>query len=100
MSVPFRDDPREALGQKYSGFLEKVSDRVRGEYQIVSMLVGLFWEVEHSTLYKPTLELRGVARSLSMLERNRQVLSSLAAFEEEFERSRDGARKKKKRKKK
>lgn len=98
MSDPFRDDPQGALGQKYSGFIENVSDRVRGEYQIVSMLVGLFWEVEHSTLYKPTLELRGVARSLSMLERNRQVLRSLADFETEFERSRSAVEKKRKKK--
>lgn len=99
-SDPFRDDPEEALGYKYSGFLHEVSNRVRGQYQVVSMLVGLFWEVEHSTLYKPTPELRGVARSLPMQERNQEVLRSLAAFEEEFEKSRNEARKKKKKKKK
>jgi ppGpp synthetase/RelA/SpoT-type nucleotidyltranferase len=95
---PFHDDPQEALGYKYSGFLDKVSNRVRGEFQIVSMLVGLFWDVEHSTLYKPTPELRGVARSLAMQERNQEVLRSLAAFEEEFEKSRSETRKKKKKK--
>jgi hypothetical protein len=62
---PFHVDPQEALGYKYSGFFDKVSNRVRGEFQIVSMLVGLFWDVEHSTLYKPTPELRGVARSFN-----------------------------------
>jgi hypothetical protein len=73
---------------------------VRGEFQIVSMLVGLFWDVKHSTLYKPTPELRGVARSLAMQERNQEVLRSLASFEEEFERASSEPRKKKKKKKK
>ena len=71
---------------------------MRGEFQIVSMLVGLFWDVEHSTLYKPTPELRGVARSLAMRQRNQEVLRSLEAFEEEFERLRNETRKKKKKK--
>ena len=92
---PFPDDPQETLGYKYSGFLRQVSNRVRGEYQVVSMLVGLFWEVEHSTLYKPTPELRGLARSFAMQERNRQVLHSLTDFELEFEKSRSQVRKKK-----
>jgi ppGpp synthetase/RelA/SpoT-type nucleotidyltranferase len=70
---PFRSDPQETLGYKYSGLLDKVSNRVRGEFQIVSMLVGLFWDVEHSALYKPTPELRGVARSLAMQERTQEV---------------------------
>jgi hypothetical protein len=82
---PFREDPQETLGYKYSGFCP-VSKKVRGEYQIVSMLVGLFWEVEHSAIYKPTPERRGATRSLPMQERTKAVLRSLAAFEEEFEK--------------
>ncbi len=97
---PFPDDPQETLGYKYSGFLREVSDKVRGEFQIVSMLVGLFWEVEHSALYKPTPELRDAAQSLPMLERTQEVLDSLAAFEEEFERSLKKVKQKKKKKKK
>ncbi len=96
---PFHGDPQEVLGYKYSGFLDKVSHRVCGEFQIVSMLVGLFWDVEHSTLYKPRPELRGVARSFTMQERTQEVLRSLAAFDEEFERFRSETRKKKKRRK-
>ncbi len=95
---PFHGDPQETLGYKYSGFLDKVSSRVRGEYQIVSMLVGLFWEVEHSAIYKPTPGLRGTTRSFTMQERTLEVLRSLAAFEEEFERVRTAARKRKKKK--
>ena len=88
---PFPGDLRETLGYKYSGFIREVSERVSGEYQIVSMLVGLFWEVEHSAIYKPIPELRGATRSLPMQERTREVLHSLAAFEEEFERIRNEA---------
>jgi ppGpp synthetase/RelA/SpoT-type nucleotidyltranferase len=86
---PFQGDPKETLGYKYSGFLHSASKRVSGEYQIVSMLVGLFWEVEHSAIYKPIPELRGATRSFSMQERTQEVLSALAAFEEEFERIRN-----------
>jgi hypothetical protein len=41
---PFPGNPGDASGYKYSGFLHGVSDKVRGEFQILSMLVGLFWE--------------------------------------------------------
>src|SRR5664280_3024387 len=54
--------------------------------QIVSMLTGLFWEVEHSAIYKPTPSLKGIARSLEMQQRTRDVLRALRSFEEEFER--------------
>jgi hypothetical protein len=50
------------------------------------MLVGLFWEVEHSTIYKPSPQLKGVSQSLEMRQRNSEVLKALKAFEEEFER--------------
>ena len=50
------------------------------------MLVGLFWQVEHSTIYKPSPQLKGVSQSLAMKERNSAVLNALKAFEEEFER--------------
>jgi ppGpp synthetase/RelA/SpoT-type nucleotidyltranferase len=85
---PFWGDPQEILGFKYSGF-HSVSERVRGEYQIVSMLVGLFWEVEHSAIYKPIPEFRSAAHVDSMQERTQEVLRSLTAFEEEFERIRN-----------
>ncbi|MGH9584156.1 MAG: hypothetical protein ACRD4O_14605, partial [Bryobacteraceae bacterium] len=56
-----------------------------GEYQIVSMLKGLFWEVEHSAIYKPSPQLRGIARSLEMKEPIANVHRALRRFEEEFE---------------
>ena len=41
------------------------------------MLTALFWEVEHSVIYKPSPRLKGVARSLEMQGRNRDVLKAL-----------------------
>jgi len=72
------------LALKYSGFCQ-TGDRVRAEYQIVSMLTGLFWEVEHSAVYKPAPQFRGVAKSLEMIWRRTAVLEALRAFETEFE---------------
>ena len=74
----------EKLALKYSGRCP-ASKIVRGEYQIVPMLTGLFWEVEHSAIYKPSPQLRGVARSLEMREPIANVLEALRRFEEEFE---------------
>lgn len=82
---PVLSDRDEMLAFKYSGRCVP-TDSLRAEYQIVSMLTGLFWEVEHAAIYKPAPQLRGVAQSLSMQERSRDVLQALAAFEEEFDR--------------
>ena len=84
-------DPVEEHGEltafTYYGYCKGASHIIKGEYQIVSMLTGLFWEVEHSAMYKPSPDLKGVARSLAMQERYKDVLKALKAFEEEFEAS-------------
>jgi len=77
-------ESEQPLAFKYHGYCE-ASTKVRGEFQIVSILTGLFWEVEHSALYKPTPRLRGIAGSRVMQQRTREVLDTLRAFEEEFE---------------
>jgi ppGpp synthetase/RelA/SpoT-type nucleotidyltranferase len=84
-SDPVRDDDK-VLALKYSGFCTDASSRIRGEYQIVSVLTGLFWNIEHAAIYKPSPQLKGVARSLTMQERSKDVMEALSAFEEEFER--------------
>lgn len=56
------------------------------ELQIVSSLIGSFWEIEHSALYKISPNLQGVLSSPSMKARQRAVLSALRDFEIEFER--------------
>lgn len=81
-----REDPPVAL--KYHG-LRNPGDAVEAEVQIVSLLVGLFWEVEHSALYKPSPNLRGVQESPAMKHRRDAVLSALRDFEVEFDRQID-----------
>lgn len=82
-------DPVEDDGQvqalKYYGYCSQASDKVKGEYQVVSMLTGLFWEVEHSAIYKPDARLSGIADHRGMRERTRDVAKALRAFEEQFE---------------
>jgi ppGpp synthetase/RelA/SpoT-type nucleotidyltranferase len=100
--VPGYSEQDEPLGLKYFGYCE-ASHRIRAEFQIVPMLTALFWEVEHSVIYKPSPHLKGVARSLEMQERTRDVLKGLKAFEDEFAsliRRDPLAKKNKKRKKK
>jgi len=81
--VPGYNETNE-LAFKYYGYCDAIS-KVRGELQIVSMLTGLFWEVEHTTIYKPTPKLKGVARNLEMRKCTEEVLKSIRAFEEQFE---------------
>ena len=86
-SDPVRgDDESDApLAFKYFGYCNAIS-KIRGEFQIMSMLIGLFWEVEHSAIYKPTREFIGVAGSLEMREHKRDVHSALRSFEVAFEK--------------
>jgi ppGpp synthetase/RelA/SpoT-type nucleotidyltranferase len=74
----------EMLAFKYFGYC-KASRKIKGEYQIVSMLTGLFWEVEHSAMYKPDAQLRFMAEHRELKQRRARVLEALKAFEEEFE---------------
>jgi hypothetical protein len=75
----------EPIALKYYGHCEAVSRKVFAEYQIVPMLTGLFWEVEHAAIYKPDPRLKGVVGSRKMQQRTQEVLEALRAFEEEFE---------------
>ena len=74
-------DPVQADGEvqapKYCGYCR--------EPAIVSMLTGLFWEVEHSAIYKPDPRLNGIAEDRGMRERTTDVVNALRAFEEQFE---------------
>ena len=79
------DEDGDILAFKYFGY-SQASKEIKGEIQILSILIGRFWEIEHSALYKPTPELRGVARELEMQERSHDVHHALRAFEETFER--------------
>jgi len=84
-SDPFKD-VGDQIAFKYYGFCPKASSRVQGEYQIVSMLTGLFWEVEHTAIYKQAPNLKGVVRAPDMKPSRDAVYQALQTFENEFER--------------
>jgi len=81
-SKPILDKGKVVLAPKYYGGFPRASPSVRGEYQIVPMLLGLFWEVEHSAMYK----VRAVANSKEMQDRRTDVERALARFEDGVER--------------
>ena len=102
-SDPVRLWPNEEqlLAFKYHGYCSR-SASLRAELQIAPMLIGLFWEVEHSAIYKLSPQFKGVLAGMN--ERTRKVYEALTDFEFEFERliRRDSLilkRKKKKKKK-
>jgi len=74
---PVKDDFGSVLAPKYFGYRTDLSSKVRGEYQVVPMLLGLFWEVEHAAMYK----FRAVARSKVMRGHRAEVEVALARFE-------------------
>ena len=82
--VPGYKDDDEIQALKYYGTCSK--ELIYGEIQIVPMLTGLFWKVEHEAIYKPKPEFKNIADSLEMKERTQDVLDALKAFEETFEK--------------
>jgi hypothetical protein len=78
---PVKDDAGVALAPKYYGHCHEVGTWVRGEYQVVPMLLGLFWEVEHSAMYK----FKEVAESPEMKQHRAGVERALARFEQGIE---------------
>jgi hypothetical protein len=73
------------IALKYSGRWN-AADPIRSEIQLVSLLVGLFWEVEHSAIYKPSPSLRGIEKSIEMKRKIIAVETALQEFESEFAR--------------
>ncbi|MGA7523919.1 MAG: hypothetical protein WBW84_15820 [Acidobacteriaceae bacterium] len=82
---PVSDEAGAILAPKYNGYCADVSDRIRAEYQVVPMLIGLFWEVEHSAMYKPSPSLVGMANSREMKLLKSDVEFALSRFEAVFE---------------
>ncbi len=81
---PIRDETGMQLAFKYNGQYTKSSEVLQCEYQIVSTLIGLFWDVEHTAIYKQAPNLKGLAPV--MREQTSAVYDALKAFEDEFER--------------
>jgi len=83
--VPGVEADAPPLALKYFGKWRPEST-ITAEVQIVQLLIGSFWEVEHSAIYKPTPNLQGIARAESVLEKRNAVLTALQEFEREFVR--------------
>lgn len=86
VSDPVPSQQNAPLAYKYSGKCPDVSSELQAEYQVVPMLIGLYWDVEHSAIYKPAPAFKGKADSEPMRDLNARVLLSLLNFEAEFER--------------
>jgi hypothetical protein len=88
--VPDVDGSGGSLALKYFGRWRPEA-RITVEVQLVPLLIGLFWEVEHSAIYKPSPNLRGIVRSDAVLQKRNAVLTALRAFEDEFASAIDSA---------
>ena len=83
--IVLNDESDEPLAiSKYYGLCD-VSDKVMGEFQVVPTLIGLYWEVEHSVIYKAAPEFKYVARHPDMQGRDQDVIRALRSFEETLE---------------
>jgi hypothetical protein len=71
---------------KYYGTFDEISNVIKCEYQIVPMLIGNFWDVEHSAIYKPAGWAKGADRDDDLKTLRREIELALARFEERFER--------------
>lgn len=84
---PVRLRPNEEKSQplafKYRGHCSR-NTALRAELQVAPMLIGLFWEVEHSAIYKPSPQFKGALAGMG--ERTIKVYEVLKEFESEFER--------------
>jgi len=82
--VPPIPGTTSSLALKYHGFCSPHC-RVQAEIQLISMLIGLFWEVEHGALYKPGERLRESEISTKMQKHYADVIHALSSFEQEFD---------------
>jgi len=81
---PIMDENGKQLAFKYYGRYAESTEGIQCEYQIVSKLIGLFWDVEHAAIYKQTPNFKRLERI--MREQTSAVYCALKAFEDEFER--------------
>ena len=72
------------LGSKYNGHYAESMEGLGCEYQIVSTLIGLFWDIEHAAIYKQAPNLKGLGPVMG--DQTSAVYLALKAFEAEFER--------------
>jgi hypothetical protein len=87
-SDPVLDGRGAVLANKYIGKCLQVSTKIQAEYQVLPMLIGLYWEVEHPAIYKPVPAAKAPkdkASSGPMEKLDASVVEALLNFEAEFE---------------
>lgn len=84
--VPAPEPTESPIALKYHGRCTSSGTYITAELQIVSSLIGSFWDIEHAAVYKTSPNLQGVMASPSMKVRYGAVLTALLDFEREFER--------------
>jgi hypothetical protein len=78
--------PPKFRARKYHGFCS-ASSRVRAELQVLPMLTGLFWQIEHDAFYKPRDPLlKGAAGKPSVRDRTERVYDAFDELKEVLER--------------
>jgi ppGpp synthetase/RelA/SpoT-type nucleotidyltranferase len=80
--IPSADPSANPIAPKYNGLVDEAPP-IYAEYQIVPMLIGLFWEVEHAAIYKPSPELKGI--SSHMRGELIEVEKALKRFDHRYE---------------
>jgi len=75
-----RKRKEKPLWLKYKGKCNR-NDRIKAEYQICPMLIGLFGDVEHSAIYKPAAALRGIETVEEIKDSKEEVYKVLRNFE-------------------
>jgi hypothetical protein len=73
---PILDLDGHVLAHKYDGRFQTNGGNIVAEYQVVPMLLGLYWEVEHSARYKSILR-----ESIKISELSAKVERALSDFE-------------------
>jgi len=79
-------------GMQIYKYYNEIGDlKIPCEIQIVSMLTGKFWDVEHAALYKPNPAYKGaIEGSFTMDRLYKDVMNKLAEFEKAFEETLQG----------
>ena len=81
--VPGLYEANAPLARKYYGHC-KASKTIHAEYQIVPMLTGLFWDVEHAAIYKPAPQLQDAVKHPDIQIRIQGIYKAFQDFELEL----------------
>lgn len=72
----------ELIASKYWGRFN--GSNLNAEYQVVSMLIGAFWSVEHAVYYKPDAKYKDIKNDFATKEAYEIAVKSLCEFDKKF----------------